>query len=170
MGETSAKLRQIFDTIDESVGVYFFDEFDAIGADRNLDNEVGEIRRVLNSFLQFIEQDNSNSLIIAATNNRRLLDQALFRRFDDVLHYDLPDADVVKRLLKIKLSNHISDSSKILSDKSVLELAAGLSQADISKACDDAIKQAVLSGEPVCSNGLCKMLLDRHAIYSNKEA
>ena len=47
MGETSIKLRQVFDTISVSTGVYFFDEFDAIGADRNLDNEVGEARRIL---------------------------------------------------------------------------------------------------------------------------
>ena len=51
-----------------STGVYFFDEFDAIGADRGLDNEVGEARRILNSFLQFIEQDESESIIVAATN------------------------------------------------------------------------------------------------------
>ena len=103
MGETSVKLRQIFDAIEESTGVYFFDEFDAIGADRSLDNEVGEVRRVLNSFLQFIEQDHSDSIIVAATNNRKILDQALFRRFDDVLHYDLPDQEAVKRLLNMKL-------------------------------------------------------------------
>ena len=79
MGETSAKLRQIFDNIQSNVGVYLFDEFDAIGADRSLDNEVGEMRRILNSLLQFIEQDSSESIIIAATNNQKLLDQALFR-------------------------------------------------------------------------------------------
>ena len=81
MGETSAKLRQIFDNIQSNVGVYLFDEFDAIGADRSLDNEVGEMRRILNSLLQFIEQDSSESIIIAATNNQKLLDQALFRSF-----------------------------------------------------------------------------------------
>ena len=72
MGETSAKLRQIFDSIESTVGVYFFDEFDAIGANRSLDNEVGEMRRILNSFLQFIEQDTSESIIMAATNNQKL--------------------------------------------------------------------------------------------------
>ena len=100
MGETSVKLRQIFDSINSLTGVYFFDEFDAIGADRSLDNEVGEMRRILNSFLQFIDQDVSESIIIAATNNQRLLDQALFRRFDDVLHYILPTEDEIRRLLK----------------------------------------------------------------------
>lgn len=98
MGETSAKLRQVFDLIEERPGVYLFDEFDAIGANRGKDNDVGEMRRVLNSFLQFIERDNSDSLIIAATNNLGLLDQALFRRFDDVLHYKLP-SDQEKKIV-----------------------------------------------------------------------
>ena len=93
MGETSVKLRQIFDAIQHNVGVYLFDEFDAIGADRGLDNEVGEMRRILNSFLQFIEADSSESIVIAATNNKQMLDRALFRRFDDVLHYGLPTAE-----------------------------------------------------------------------------
>ncbi|MDQ6971401.1 MAG: ATP-binding protein, partial [Mariprofundaceae bacterium] len=83
MGETAAKLRMIFDAIEKTRGVYLFDEFDSIGSQRGLGNDVGEIRRVLNSFLQMIEQDNSDSLLIAATNHPELLDRALFRRFDD---------------------------------------------------------------------------------------
>ena len=69
-----------------------FDEFDAIGSDRARPNEVGEIRRVLNSFLQFVEADDSDSLILAATNQVEVLDPALFRRFDVVIHYGLPTA------------------------------------------------------------------------------
>ena len=90
MGETASKLRQVFDAVTDIRGVYFFDEFDAIGSQRGMANDVGEIRRVLNSFLQMIEQDNSNSLIIAATNHGEILDYALFRRFDDVVEYHLP--------------------------------------------------------------------------------
>ena len=88
MGETAAKLRQIFDATSRNRGIYFFDEFDAIGSQRGLANDVGEIRRVLNSFLQMIEQDGSHSLVVAATNHPGILDHALFRRFDDVLHYE----------------------------------------------------------------------------------
>ena len=91
MGETAAKLRLIFEALHQTRGVYLFDEFDSIGSARGLSNDVGEIRRVLNSFLQMVEQDNSDSLVIAATNHARILDKALFRRFDDVIEYDLPD-------------------------------------------------------------------------------
>ena len=143
MGETSVKLRQIFDSINSLTGVYFFDEFDAIGADRSLDNEVGEMRRILNSFLQFIEQDVSESIIIAATNNQRLLDQALFRRFDDVLHYTLPTENEIRRLLEYKL---ISYDKHFKITKPLLKAADGLSHAEIVIAAQNAAKQALLSG------------------------
>ena len=105
MGETAAKLRQIFESTQQTRGVYFFDEFDAIGSQRGLANDVGEVRRILNSFLQMIEQDDSHSLIIGATNHPEILDPALFRRFDDLLHYELPDEESIANTLKGRLSH-----------------------------------------------------------------
>ena len=102
MGESGTKLRQIFDTIEEYQGVYLFDEFDAIGSDRTYDNDIGEIRRILNLFLQFIENDKSESIIIAATNNPKMLDQALFRRFDDIIYYSNPEKDEIIKLTIIR--------------------------------------------------------------------
>lgn len=165
MGETSAKLRQIFDAIASDEGVYFFDEFDAIGSDRNIDNEVGEMRRILNSFLQFIEQDNSDSVIIAATNNQKLLDKALFRRFDDVWHYDLPIEDEIKRLFEYKL---VSFSSDFKVSKELTDQAMGLSHAEIIRACDDAIKDSILSNSQINELEIIRLLKERHVIY--KEA
>ena len=104
MGETAARLRQVFDSTSRMRGVYFFDEFDAIGSQRGLTNDVGEIRRVLTCFLQMIEQEHSYSLVIAATNHFEILDPALVRRFDDVLHYDLPDEAQIANLLKTRLA------------------------------------------------------------------
>lgn len=167
MGETSTKLRQIFDSIKSIVGVYFFDEFDAIGADRSFDNEVGEMRRILNSFLQFIEQDSSESIIIVATNNQKLLDQALFRRFDDVLHYSLPTKLEVHQLLENKLVNY--DDTFLVTNE-ILESADGLSHAEIVKVCDDAIKAAILDEEPITKKKVISLLKERHNIYSYKEA
>lgn len=142
MGETSAKLRQIFDLIQKEPGVYLFDEFDAIGAERSLDNDVGEMRRVLNAFLQFIEQDTSDNLIVAATNNPRLLDRALFRRFDDVLYYDLPKSEERQLLISNILGTYLAAR---FAWKTVLEISADLSQAEIDAACRDAIKNTILS-------------------------
>ncbi len=91
LGETAAKLRAVFEHIASSKAVYLFDEFDAIGAKRDSNNDVGEIRRVLNSFLQFFEEDSSESLIVCATNHPELLDPALFRRFDDIIEFKPPE-------------------------------------------------------------------------------
>ena len=167
MGETSAKLRQVFDNMETAIGVYFFDEFDAIGADRSLDNEVGEMRRILNSFLQFIEQDSSDSIIIAATNNQKLLDQALFRRFDDVLHYMLPTPGEIKRLFEHKIK---AFDKKFVASKEVLRKAEGLSHAEIARVCDDAIKNAILNEETITNRLVLKLLEERHSVYSCKEA
>lgn len=141
MGETAAKLRQVFDATDRTRGVYFFDEFDAIGSQRRLENDVGEVRRILNSFLQMIEQDTSHSLIVAATNHPEILDHALFRRFDDILHYDLPDEARIAALLKSRLSKQ---AQKGISWKRLAVQAQGLSYAEIVRACDEALKESVI--------------------------
>lgn len=165
MGETSAKLRQIFDLIQKQPGLYLFDEFDAIGGERSMDNDVGEIRRVLNSFLQFIEQDNSDSLIVAATNNPKLLDHALFRRFDDVLYYERPENDERKQLIQNILGTFIEPRFVW---KSVLEASAGLSHAEIDHACRDAIKYIILSDEKkVNVSLLLKMLQERQGTHQD---
>jgi SpoVK/Ycf46/Vps4 family AAA+-type ATPase len=162
MGETSAKLRQVFDLIEERQGIYLFDEFDAIGGERSRDNDVGEMRRVLNSFLQFIERDNSDSLIIAITNNKSLLDQALFRRFDDVILYHLPSEQEKLSLLK----NRLSSQSKNVDFESLLPNINGLSHAEISLACLDAIKETVLDDDKKMDNKLIlKAIDDRNAAY-----
>lgn len=147
MGETGAKLRQIFKMIEMQKGVYFFDEFDSIGTDRSKDNEVGEMRRVLNSFLQFLENDNSDSLIITATNNIALLDRALFRRFDDILYYDIPTKEEILKLLKLRLQ---AFTVKFDLD-GVLTKASGLSHADIVKSCNDTIKEAIINDKKYIS-------------------
>lgn len=149
MGETAAKLRLIFDSMDAVSGVYFFDEFDAIGAKRTANNDVGEIRRVLNSFLQFLENDHSDSLVIAATNHPELLDTALFRRFDDVIEYTLPDRKMAECILKNSLA--LFDTKKV-KWKSVLDAVNGMSQADITKIATEAAKVVVLEGKTVITN------------------
>ena len=141
MGETAAKLRQVFEATGQTRGVYFFDEFDAIGSQRGLTNDVGEIRRVLNSFLQMIEQDHSHSLIIAATNHPGLLDPALFRRFDDVLHYKLPEESQIGALLKARLSRF---GAKGIAWKRLASTAMGLSYAEITRAAEEVLKSALI--------------------------
>jgi SpoVK/Ycf46/Vps4 family AAA+-type ATPase len=143
MGETAAKLRLVFETIGRTRGVYLFDEFDSIGSARGIGNDVGEIRRVVNSFLQLVEQDHSDSLVIAATNHARILDTALFRRFDDLIRYDLPDKGRVIEILHAKLGRFKAER---VHWTTIATLARGLSFADIARACDEAIKDSLIHG------------------------
>lgn len=141
LGETAAKLRLIFDTIQQTRAVYLFDEFDALGSERAAKNEVGEIRRVLNSFLQFLELDESDSIIVAATNHPRILDRALFRRFDSVIEYVLPAQEVAEKVMRARLA--LLDTARV-DWTQVLAAAEGLSQADLTRACEHAAKRAIL--------------------------
>lgn len=166
LGETSARLRQIFETIAGNRAVYLFDEFDAIGADRSRDNEVGEMRRILNSFLQFIEADVSESIIIAATNNRQMLDQALFRRFDDILHYGLPTVDEVQRLVAKRTGAY--DPEFFISDEIAAELSQ-LCQADITRLCEDAVKESLLTDSSLSDEIFQCLCADRLSVYFGKK-
>ena len=161
MGETATRLRMIFEAISIQRGVYFFDEFDAIGAQRSGSNDVGEIRRVLNSFLQFLENDDGPSLVIAATNHPEMLDKALFRRFDDVITYGLPTAEIAQGILEGHLATF--DRAAIRwSD--VLQRTTGLSQAEVARAADEAAKAAVLKGsDKISTPMLLAALEERHA-------
>jgi SpoVK/Ycf46/Vps4 family AAA+-type ATPase len=163
MGETASKLRDVFNMMISKRGVYLFDEFDAIGAERARDNEVGEMRRVLNAFLQFIEQDTSESIIFGATNNIKILDSALFRRFDDIINYRIPNAHEIKELITIKLSRFLG---KFKLD-TVIKEAIGLSHAEIANACNDALKEIILTNKKTISQALLiRMMIDRKTNYS----
>lgn len=161
MGETAAKLRLIFDAIQKTRGVYLFDEFDAIASKRSGQNDVGEIRRVLNSFLQFLEHQDCEGLIVAATNHRELLDRAVFRRFDDVIEYGLPKPDYAKELILNRLS---SLSLTDICWEDVISSSAGLSHGEIVRACSDAAKDVVLQNRTSISTDLlCFALRQRRA-------
>jgi SpoVK/Ycf46/Vps4 family AAA+-type ATPase len=162
MGETASKLRQVFEATAQTRGVYFFDEFDAIGSQRGLTNDVGEIRRVLNSFLQMIEEDRSHSLILAATNHPEILDYALLRRFDDVLHYALPDTKQLAALLKARLAQM---AAKNVRWSNVAKLAVGLSYAEVNRAAEDAQKEALIARRTLIdTDDIRRMLMERQDV------
>lgn len=158
MGETAAKLRLVFDAIAQTRAVYLFDEFDSIGSERGLTNDVGEIRRVVNSFLQMVEQDSSDSLIIAATNHANILDKALFRRFDDIIHYDLPTTKQLAETLKSKLSGFKSGRMPWIA---LAKTATGLSYGDITRATEDAVKHAIIERRAVTKDDLANAIAER---------
>lgn len=162
MGETAAKLRQVFDAMVTTRGVYLFDEFDAIGGDRGRTNDVGEMRRVLNSFLQFLETDESDSVILAATNHSAILDPALFRRFDDVIRYGCPEPDQAELLVRYCLNSF--DLRRVQWDD-VRQASISLSFADVARASAEAAKAAVLDDRnEISTENIVGMLRERAAI------
>ncbi len=162
LGETAAKLRLIFDASRQTRSVYFFDEFDALGGERAARNEVGEIRRVLSSFLQFLDQDESDSIIVAATNHPQILDRALFRRFDSVIEYNLPSEDVAEEVMRSRLT--FLDTSE-LDWRRARMCSTGMSHSDLARACEHVAKNAILQNHNfVHTNELVEALTERSSI------
>ena len=163
MGETAAKLRLVFDEIANRRGVYLFDEFDAVGGRRSATNDVAEMRRVLNSFLLYMEDENAtDSLIVGATNHPELLDKALLRRFDLVVTFDLPSDEEIKRIVRVGLRPLKTGR---LAWSKVIPAAAGLSQAEITKAAEDSVKAAILEEKNfVTTDQLLRRLQERREI------
>lgn len=161
MGETSTKLRLVFDETIRRRGVYLFDEFDAVGGKRSATNDVGEMRRVLNSFLQFMEEPAStDSVILAATNHPELLDPALQRRFDEVLQFDMPSPDEIREVIR---NNLRPMKYPRIAWKRILIAGAGLSQAELARAADEAAKEALLQERnTIRTEDLLAQLTARH--------
>jgi SpoVK/Ycf46/Vps4 family AAA+-type ATPase len=141
LGETSANLRKVFDYARGGRWVVLFDEFDAIGKSRDDPGEHGELKRVVNSFLQLLDGFDEPSLIIAATNYAGALDHALWRRFDEVLHFGLPTEKDVELLLRLKLRGF---PQKGISPRNAAKKLVGFSHADVEWVCVEAVKTAIL--------------------------
>ncbi|MGE4055759.1 MAG: AAA family ATPase [Vicinamibacterales bacterium] len=144
LGETATNLRKVFDYASQDSWVVFFDEFDAIGRSRDDATEHGELKRVVNTFLQLLDGFRGRSLVIAATNFEQSLDPALWRRFDEIVRFERPSTAEIELLL-----------SKLLGTQSrlrfpVRDLASeldGLSHAEVERICDDAKRRVVLRGD-----------------------
>lgn len=142
MGETAANLGKIFENVKRMRGVYLFDEFDALARSRddNARSELAEMGRVVNSLLQFIEDDQSESLIVAATNHPGVIDRAMLRRFDSVIDFPIPDADDIERLVRARLI-----FASEIDWPAVRAAASGMGHADIAAACDRVSRDAVIA-------------------------
>jgi len=165
LGETAAKLRLVFDAIRITRAVYLFDEFDALGSERAARNEVGEIRRVLNSFLQFLDDDDSDSIIVAATNHPQILDRALFWRFDMIIEYRLPSKCVAEAVMRSRLA--LVDTSQV-DWRRLIEPSENMSHSDLTRACEQAAKNAILQSRTrIDTNDLAEALNERRTVPSS---
>jgi SpoVK/Ycf46/Vps4 family AAA+-type ATPase len=161
MGETAAKLRLVFDALASTRGVYLFDEVDALAGERGRENDVGEIRRVLNSFLQFLEQDESASILVATTNHPQLLDRAIFRRFEAVVQFPLPTPAIARDVIRNRLATVRLGR---IAWAQVDHAATGLSHAEVTIAAERAAKDTILAGDDsVGTARLVNALKERHS-------
>lgn len=142
LGETAANLRKVFDFAQEHSIVLLFDEFDAIAKERADATEHGELKRVVNSVLQMMDSFRSDTLFISASNHERMLDSAIWRRFDDVLLFERPSIQQIRKLLTLKLRAVRVDFS--LDSTSLVSQFNGMAHADIERVLRRAIKDMVL--------------------------
>ena len=142
LGETAANLRKVFDFIALHPFVVLFDEFDAIGKERGDSDNHGELRRVVNAVLQMMDSYEGNSLILAATNHEKILDSAIWRRFDESIEFPLPDEKQLKEILSLKLRG-IRRQFEI-DDKEILKEFRGKSGADVERVIRRAVKRMIL--------------------------
>lgn len=142
LGETAGNLRKVFDFIENGTWIALFDEFDIIGKNRDDNHEHGEIKRVVNNFLQMLDNFKGDSILFAATNHQNMLDSAIWRRFDAVIGYELPDEATRKHLFERYL-RPIKRDKKINIDKAA-KISQGLSPADIKMISIEAMKSAII--------------------------
>ena len=159
LGETAANIRKVFDYSKVGRWVVLFDEFDAIGKARDDPEEHGEIKRVVNSFLQLLDGFESSSIVIAATNHEQMLDTAIWRRFDDILFFPLPTIHEIRLLLSVKLRNFPHERFNL---KEIAPVLRGMSHSDIELVCHDAIRRCILEGIPELNKDTLQMAVDRH--------
>lgn len=142
LGETATNLRKIFDFVEEGEWVVLFDEFDIVGKKRDDPHEHGEIKRVVNNFMQMMDNYGGKSLLIAATNHQHLLDSAIWRRFDDILFFDMPDTYRREQLFNKYL--RVLKRSRDLDIFRLAEMTEGFSPADIAQICEEALRRIIL--------------------------
>ena len=144
LGETAANLRQVFDFVSQIPMIVLFDEFDAIGKERIDESDHGELKRVVNAFLQMLDNYEGESVLIAASNHEGMLDSAVWRRFEDVLVFDPPNLEQIRRLLGLKLRGVRRDFE--LEESPIVSDFKGMSHADIERVVRRATKELILSG------------------------
>jgi SpoVK/Ycf46/Vps4 family AAA+-type ATPase len=165
LGETASKLKLIFDAVERTRAVYLFDEFDSIGIARGAENDVGEMRRILNSFLVFIENHRGNSVIIAATNHGHMLDRALFRRFDDLIELGMPTLELAERTFRERLAGQNLTG---VNPKKLAQAAKGLSFAEITRVCEEAIKDMLINDRESLTTGTILKIISERRLFLDR--
>jgi SpoVK/Ycf46/Vps4 family AAA+-type ATPase len=143
LGQTATNLRKIFDFIETDKFVVLFDEFDIVGKKRDDPQEHGEVKRIVNNFMQMIDNYDGNSILIAATNHPHLLDTAIWRRFDDIIEFGLPNKQQRKELF-VKYLGVLRKTEGLDLDELSMKTAK-YSAADIATICEDSLRKNIIN-------------------------
>lgn len=173
LGSTAKNIRKIFDYAEKRECILFLDEFDVLAKLRDDRNELGELKRVVNSLIQNIDSLNSSSIIVAATNHHELLDPAIWRRFSKVVLLEKPSKGAIGELIRVFLGgfqNTILDSVKQMNQlQTALE---GFSHSEIKTVINNTVRSAIVRGQDTIT--LCEALREiyfhkNHSIEDERE-
>ena len=134
LGRSGQNIKSLFDYARSFPSILFLDELDAIAKRRDDASDLGELKRLVNVLLKELETWPSQSIVIAATNHPDLVDKAIWRRFDRVISFDLPEADQRKDLIAQCLGKFEKSLSKMPIDF-IIKQTEGVSASDICKIC-----------------------------------
>lgn len=172
LGSTAKNIRKIFEYASQRECILFLDEFDVIAKLRDDKNELGELKRVVNSLIQNIDSFSDNSIIIAATNHHELLDPAIWRRFSTILELEKPKKDEISQLIRIILQD--KETNFYLNNKKIEMLSnamLGLSHSDIKTIIFSALRNSILSQKSVLnySDVLKEIYFHRNHMIDNED-
>lgn len=163
LGETATNLSRLFDSLKNYPCVLLLDEFDIVGKTRTNSQDVGEMHRIVNILLMLLEEYNSQGLLIATTNLDNVLDQALFRRFDDLIEITKPHEPEIIRLMKLTLSS--IEKSKDIDWKYLAEKMNGISAALVVKIVNDAAKNTVIANQKILNQDYIEKSIVDNMLY-----
>lgn len=143
LGETATNIRRVFNYAGKHPAVLLFDEFDALGKRRDDEHEVGELKRIVSSFLQILDAYPRDQIVVAATNHEGLLDEALWRRFDEILYFPKPNASELVQLMALRLA---SVRKRGVDLAAVAHEMSGFTYADAERVCQESMKAVILAG------------------------
>ncbi|RJF84827.1 AAA family ATPase [Azospirillum cavernae] len=147
LGRTGNNIRNVLDYAKKIDCVLLLDELDAIAKRRDDGSEIGELKRLVTVLLQEIDDWPPTGLLIAATNHAGLLDPAVWRRFEIVVDFPMPDISGLQALLDALLTEHVEKSNHWVRAMSIV--FHGLSFSDVERRVNAARRAAALSEQPL---------------------
>jgi len=145
LGRTGNNLRQVLDYAKTTNCVLLLDEFDAIAKRRDDTTELGELKRLVTVLLQEIDDWPPSGLLIAATNHAALLDPAIWRRFEAIVEFPLPDDN----LIELAARRFLGADADAVPTSALVALFRGSSFSDIERSIADVRRESVMARQPV---------------------